>query len=236
MSFQTQVNIAQAPAVEGDFADNNPRVSMLAGEGALIVGEATGINVGTFAWAVAAGTVSKQIANVALGDFGFVARRQTALITTFLAESGMNIPQGMGITLMTRGSFWGRFAGGATYKQKVYFSYADGTLSAAATATPATSTLTANTATNTTLTVTAVAGGNVIALGQPVSGAGIPANTYIAAFGTGTGGAGTYTLSAATTATATGVTVTNTTTIETSFTVAQTVLAGELAKFTSGAM
>jgi hypothetical protein len=236
MSFQTQVNIAQAPAAEGDFADNNPRTSMIAGPGGLVVGDANGVNVGRFAWANAAGLVTTQTATPNASDYGFIARRQQALIVTFLAESGMNVPVGMPITLMTRGSYWGRFAAGATFMQKVYFSFADGSLSAAATGAASTSTMTANTATNTTLTVTALAGGNVIALGQPVSGSGIPAGAYISAFGTGTGGAGTYTLSAATTATATGVTVTNTLNKETAFIVGQTVAAGEIAKFSSGAL
>ena len=43
------------------------------------------------------------------------------------------------------------------------------------------------------LTVTAVASGQVC-LGAQLSGAGVPANTYITSYGTGTGGTGTYTL------------------------------------------
>lgn len=243
MPFQTQVQTYIAPAVEGDFADNNPRTSALAGPGGLVVGDPNGIIVGRFAWFNAAGQVTTQSANPAATDFGFVARRQTAQIVTYLAESGMNIPTGFGITLMTRGSYWGRFAAGATFKQKVYFAYADGSLSAAATASPATNTLTVNTASTTLITVTAVNAGNVLALGQPVSGAGIPAGSYItgnaASSGgtlTGAGGVGTYTISAAATATATGVAVTNTTNIETMFFVGQTCAAGELAKFSTGAV
>jgi hypothetical protein len=45
----------------------------------------------------------------------------------------------------------------------------------------------------TTLTVTAVASG-IVAVGQPVTGAGVSANTIITALGTGTGGTGTYTI------------------------------------------
>lgn len=47
----------------------------------------------------------------------------------------------------------------------------------------------------TVLTVTAVASGR-LAVGQMISGAGIPPGTYITALGTGTGGVGTYTVSA----------------------------------------
>lgn len=232
MTFQTQVNARQAPAVEGDFAGSGLYANMLSPvEGGLVCG-AAGVTVGKFAWATALGIVSNTIANPGAAQYGFVHREQQALITAFLGESSMLIQPGCPVTLMKEGSFWGRFAAGATWKQKVYFSFLDGSLSAAATASAATSTFTANTATDTSLVVTALAGSNVIALGQPVSGAGIPAGAYIIA-GPAAGGVGTYTLSAATTATATGVTVTNTLTKETDFEVGQTVSAGELAKFST---
>lgn len=236
MSFQKQVGVYLAPAVEGDFADNNPRTSMLAGPGGLVVGDANGVTVGRFVWADQNGLVTTQSANPAAADFGFVSRRQQALIVAFLAESGNNVPVGQAITLMTRGSYWGRFAAGATYKQKVYFSYFDGSLVAAATGAPATNTFTASTTSGSTaVVVTAVNAGNLLAAGQPISGAGIPAGAFIVS-GPAAGGVGNYVISAAATATATGVTVTNTTTIETMFIVGQTCAAGELAKISSGAL
>jgi hypothetical protein len=227
--FQRTVNTQQAPAVEGDFASSNPRASVLAGEGALVTGS-LGVTVGNFAWALA-GVV--QNAFQVGGQIGFVHREMQALITAWLGQSTLVIPAGMPVTLHEAGDFWDKFAAGAAIGQKVYAYYADGTAYAAATGTPPTNALiTANTATNTTLTVTANTGAP-IAIGQPVSGAGIPAGAYISAFGTGTGGAGTYTLSAATTATASGVTVTATTAIETAFTVRSTAAAGEIAKIST---
>ena len=227
--FQRQVNTQQAPAVEGDFASSNPRASVLAGEGALVTGS-SGVTVGNFAWAL------NGIANnvFAVGaQIGFVHRELQALITVWLGQSTLLVPAGLPITLHQAGDFWDKFAAGATVGQKVYAYYDDGTAYAAATATPPTNALiTANTATNTTLTVTANTG-RPIALGQPVSGAGISAGTYISAFGTGTGGAGTYTLNQATTATATGITVTATTAVETAFTVRSTAAAGEIAKIST---
>lgn len=229
MSFQTQVNLQPAPAIEGDFASDNPRANLLAGPGGLVAG-ANGVTVGQFAWDNA-GVVNNSF--VVGGRIGFVHRDQQALITAFLAETSNVIPAGMPITLFNAGEFWDKFAAGATIGQKVYAYYDDGTAYAAATATPPTNALiTANTATNTTLTVTANTG-RPIAVGQPVSGTGIPAGAYISAFGTGTGGAGTYTLSAATTATNTGITVTATTAKETNFTVDSTAAAGELAKIST---
>lgn len=231
MTFQTTINIQQAPAVEGDWCDANPRHSVIAGEGALVSG-AAGLTVARFAWADSSGLVS----NTGVGaPTGFVHREQQALITAYLAGYSMIIPAGRAVTLMRNAGVWARFAGGATAGQKVYASYADGTMTAAATATPPTNALiTANTATNTTLTVTANTGAPIV-VGQPVSGSGIPAGAYISALGTGTGGAGTYTLSAATTATATGVTVTATTAAETFFYVRSTAAAGELAKISTQA-
>lgn len=229
MSFQSQVNIQPAPAVEGDFASANPRASMLAGVGALVAG-ALGVVVGNFAWAAAGVATS---AWAAASKVGFVHREMNALITAFLGESGLGIPAGLPLTLFTAGDFWDRFAGGATIGQKVYAYYADGTAYSAATATPPTNALiTANIATNATLTVTANTGLPIV-VGQPVSGAGIAAGAYISALGTGTGGAGTYTMSAAATATTNGITVTATTAVETNFYVDSTAAAGELAKIST---
>lgn len=53
---------------------------------------------------------------------------------------------------------------------------------------------------STTLTITSVTSG-ALAIGQTVTGTGIPASTTIIGYGTGAGGAGTYTMSAAATAT-----------------------------------
>lgn len=232
MSFQTQVNVYQNPAVAGDWADKNERAMLTVGEGALLSG-ANGVVVGRFAWTDNSGVVSNGVVNINASTYGFVHRQQQALITTFLAESGNLIPAGMKMALVRRGGVWAQFAAGATYKQKVYINIADGTCVAAATGTPATNSFTANTTSGSaTVAVTAVNGGNVLSAGQPISGAGIPAGAYIVSGPVG-GGAGNYVISAAANATATGVTVTNTTTFETDFTVAQTVLAGEIAKITT---
>jgi hypothetical protein len=56
-------------------------------------------------------------------------------------------------------------------------------------------TLSASATMETGVTVTAYAPSFTLAVGQVVTGTGIPPNTYISAFGTGTGGVGTYVLS-----------------------------------------
>lgn len=129
MPFQTTINQQPAPAVEGDFASANPYASVLAGEGELIVG-ASGVTVGRFAWATAAGAVGNvQVAN---GRFGFVHREQQAFITTWLGASSMLVPAGVNITLMSAGDFWGRTTTVATIGQKVFASITDGTIATGA--------------------------------------------------------------------------------------------------------
>lgn len=236
-TFQTQINANPAPAVEGDFASANPMASMLALAGAFVAG-AAGVTVGRFAFAKNSnGVVSNQHPGVA-SRLGFVQRdQQGVLITGFLAGATMVQQPGYETTLFSRGEFWGRFsagsagsAGGAAIGQKVYASYYDGSLSAAAAATPPTETFTASLA-GTTMTVT-VAGAAPLSPGMPVSGTGIGAGVTIAAYGTGTGGLGTYTLSAAVTTEA-AETITATLAVETPWTVDSACNAGELAQIST---
>lgn len=125
MPFQKVVNPYQAPAVAGDFASANPNASMLAGEGALVAGDA-GVTVGVFAWADADGKVSNS--KTTGGRIGFVHREQQASITGFLDEQGNTILKGQAMTLMTGGDFWARFPAGAVIGQNVFAKDTDGTL------------------------------------------------------------------------------------------------------------
>lgn len=247
MSFQSSVKTRFAPAQAGDFASANPRYSVLAGPASLVAG-ALGVLIGGFAWAASTGVLDIEsgetdfyntVSNTGAGlPTGFVHREQQGLITTWLAEYGNLIQPGSYVTLMNGGDYWVKNTGaGATaVNQKVYAVYGTGAVVTAATATPPTNALiVASTATNNVLTVTANTGAP-IAVGQPVSGAGIPAGAYISALGTGTGGVGTYTLSAATTATASGVALTATTAIETKWYVMSAAAAGELFKMSSQAL
>ena len=125
MTFQAQVNLQPAPAVEGDFASANPRATVLAGAGALVAG-AAGLTTGRFAWADVNGLTS----NVGSGvPTGFVGRKMQALITVFLAESGNLIPTGLAISLFSQGDFWVRVTVAvATKGQKAFASNTDGTV------------------------------------------------------------------------------------------------------------
>lgn len=121
MTFQTQVQLQQAPAVAGDFASNNPRAVLLAGEGALVAG-ASGAVVGRFAWAV-----NGVVSNAGSGKpQGFIHRENQALITAWLAERSNAIPQGLPLTIHVAGDFWAQTLTNATVGQKVYASLTTG--------------------------------------------------------------------------------------------------------------
>lgn len=128
MGFQKQVYIEPAAAVAGDFASSNPRSTVLAGPGALVA-DTAGVTVGRFAWADADGKVTNAGAGV---PTGFVHREQQAVITIWLGEATMAIPEGLGVTLHNLGDFWAATKTVATIGQKVFASNTDGTISTGA--------------------------------------------------------------------------------------------------------
>jgi hypothetical protein len=122
--FPKVINQQQAPAVEGDFCSANPRASVVAGEGALVVG-AAGVTVGRFAWADTNGLVT----NVGSGaPTGFLHRENQALNTVYLGASTMAVPAGFPITLHRSGDFWMKTQTVATVGQKVFASNTDGSI------------------------------------------------------------------------------------------------------------
>ena len=127
--FPAQVNVQQAPAVAGMFASSNPRSSVLAGQGALTAG-ATGVTVGNFAWVTNGVAESTGTGLVT----GFCARELQAVITTWLAEASLSIPQGVPVTLYNAGDFWVKNtgAGAVTVGMTAYANTADGSVQFAA--------------------------------------------------------------------------------------------------------
>jgi len=213
--FQTQVYANQAPAVAGDFASANPWFSFDAGPNQLVAGP-DGLTVGRFAWVDPSGTYA---VNRGTGQpAGFVHRNQQGLITTYMQEAGMLVPEGFPVTLMAGGDFWAVCANAAQIGQKVYANYATGAIRAAATGSPvqsasvtgsiaaAPSTSVTGSIADNVLTVTAV-GSGVLVPGATLSGSGVSSGTKIVAQITGTtGGAGTYQVSIAQTAASTTIT------------------------------
>lgn len=242
--FQASVNNQPAPGVEGAPASANPRISFVTGAGGLVSG-ANGVIVGRFGWATDQAGAGQRVDNsaalvangVARTPSGFVSNDQQALTYTWLAESGMLIPAGLNMGLDTRGDFWAKATvAGAARPQVAFANLQDGTMQAAATgATISASAITASFATNV-MTVTVTSG--VILPGAAISGTGVPANTYVAPYGsggtTGTGGTGTYQLTTApgTVGSAAGIVASNY--VETRFKVLSTALVNEICKIGFG--
>lgn len=234
MPFPSQVGYIEAPAVVGDFCSANPRFSALSQDGGFVAGAS--LFVGRFCWSDGAtNSVLNSAANgQAIAPSGFVHRHWRALITTFLAETSMQIYPGTGAAAMSGGDFWMLNSGTltTTVGMKVYAKYADGTTAFAPTGAPpaaavvtgaiaaqATTSVTASIApvvSNTTgalttgvMTVTAVSSGAIV-VGGALSGTGVQAGTTVLNQLTGTaGGIGTYTVSVPQTVASTTVTQTS---------------------------
>lgn len=211
MGFQTRVNLNNPIAVAGDFASQNPRASVLAGEGGLVAGP-LGVTVGRFAWVAADGRTVTNSGEGAVKPNGFVHRQEgAALITEFLGEASNLIPEGFPVTLHDEGDFFATVNGAAsTNGAQVFARFSDGAafIGAAPAGTTATGSVGATftaTGTATSLAATVVTG--LISIGDTIAGAGVPAGTVIMAQTAGTtGGAGTYTTSNPTTVAAATVT------------------------------
>ncbi len=197
MSFQKQVNLVQAPGVLGDFASMNPFSSVLSGPGALIA-PAGGVRVGGFAWVNPANNAVSQ-SYVAGYQIGFNLRNENALITNFLGESSLLIPQGFMVNLLNGGDFWAYFGNGAVSGSTVYADQSTGAATTAA-GTSVTGSIgftgTASFAANV-LTVVTQTAGSLIEVGDVVTSAGVTAGTTVTAQLTGLPGAvgSTYSLS-----------------------------------------
>lgn len=216
--FQNQINVQPAPGVEGDFASSNlNKYSALDGPGGFVAGPA-GVFAGRFGWANDTYTDGlggpAQVLNQALGvsgvPTGFIRRDGQGLNTTFLSRGTLFIPGGFGLTLFSEGDFWVRNNGSseALRGQKCYASYADGTASFAATASPAGATSTSFSIAAETFSVTASVVGDVMSVSAVGSGTLYPGSVLSSAAGNATivsqltstaalgalGGTGTYKL------------------------------------------
>lgn len=189
--FQSSVGTQPAPAVAGDFCDTNPRSTLDAGPGGLVAGDA-GVIVGHFAWTSYQG-IDPDNAPTIVNSFGagaptgFVHREQQALITTYLADATMVVPQGFGVTLFTGGGFWVKNDGTsqALIGNKAYARNSDGAVIFAATGTPGTATVTGSIGAVATTSVTGSISGNVFTVTAVGSGTLYPGATL-----SGTGGGG----------------------------------------------
>lgn len=225
--FQNKVNLVQAPAVAGDFASANPRVSTLAGEGGFVAGLA-GVVVGKFAWlepdnnVTGQATVVQSYNTTGLTPDGFVARNQQALIENYLQTNSMVIPEGFMVTLHKQGDFWALVTGStaATKGAQAYANNATGdvvfgsaptgasvTGSLGSTNTAAIGSTSTGTAASNPLEIALTSVTGLVSIGDEVAGVGVIVGTTVVSQVSGTtGGAGTYLLSEANTASAATIT------------------------------
>ncbi|MBI1213633.1 MAG: hypothetical protein GC190_19415 [Alphaproteobacteria bacterium] len=208
--IQQNVGVQPAPAVAGDFCDGNPRYAYDAGPGGLVSG-ADGVTIGRFAWARNPGDANATPSTVySYGNgevSGFVHRNQQGLITTYLADAGLTIPEGFQMGLMIGGGFWVKNEGSnvALPGMKAYATFTNGAATFAATGTPtgggtATGTIAAGASSFTgsiagdVLTASAVT--DLIVPGELIAGSGITTGTRIVEQVSGTAnGAGEYIVS-----------------------------------------
>lgn len=219
--IQTQVNVLQSPAVEGDFASKNPRKVVLAGPGGLVAGP-NGVTIGRFAWATAPLDDDGAAATVSNSGFGpvtgFVHRSQQGLNTTYLADAAMTVPVGFPITLFSSGDFWVKNAGAAEAQagMKAFANLLTGAVTfGAAGSIPGGASATGSAIAQTTLTLVGSVSDNVLTVtsvsaGTVYPGAVLSSNAIgtIVKQLTGTaGGAGTYLLDTGEQTVAAGTTI-----------------------------
>lgn len=198
MSFQKVVNVNQAPGVLGDFASTNPFSSITTAQGGLVA-PAGGLVVGNFFWVGPAGQTSQSF--VSGWQIAFLGRNEQALITQFLGEFSLVVPQGFMVVGMDGGDFWAEFANGATAGAQVYADVTTGEPQMQTTNSVTGSvgfTGTASFATNVMTVVTQTAA-SLIEVGDVVTSAGVTAGTTVTAILSGAPGAvgSTYSLSTA---------------------------------------
>ena len=110
-NFQRQVYYQQAPGVEGDFCDHNPRTSVDAGPGGLVAHH-EGVTIARFAWLehslLDPNNAPTIVRSRSTGGppAGFIHREQQGLITHYLGQYGMIIPGGFMVTLHDEGGFF----------------------------------------------------------------------------------------------------------------------------------
>lgn len=181
--FQTSVSDQPAPAVEGDFCDVNPRYTVDFGQGGAVAGE-FGLVIGRACWAVApadSNGVSASLNSFGTGPItGIVAREQQGLITRYLDDASMVIPEGFQVTAFSSVGLWVRNNGAAQAKpgQKAYATFADGKFTFTATGSPMTgASATGSTVTPETFSATGSIAGNVMTLSAVASGSIYPGST-----------------------------------------------------------
>ena len=124
--------------------------------------------------------------------FGFLGRNEQALITEFLGEYSLVVPEGFMVTLFNGGDFWAYFADGATALATVYADEDTGAPQMQATNSFTGSIGFTGTGSLATvggqgqLTLVTVTGASIVTIGDVVSGTGVVSGTTITGLVSGT--------------------------------------------------
>lgn len=211
MTRQVATSTFPAPAVAGDFASHNPRVSINAGPGAILAGP-LGVVVGRFCWlnygqidfdnapALATSYGTGPVAGI-VGRINF-----QGINTIYLSDGSMLMQAGGQPHIFSEGDFWIKNEGTtqALPGQVAYAAYANGAASFAAAGSAPTNAITASIAAATAsftgsiqgnvLTVSNVSSGSIV-VGEILSGTGVATGTQVTTQVSGTpGGVGVYTV------------------------------------------
>lgn len=230
MPFQASINIQPALAVAGDFAGANPTASALSGSGAFVAGVA-GLAMGLFCWHDVAN--DNALNNYGPGaPCGFVRRSLEGQILDFTAESGGIIRAGQEANAFIGGAFWAKNDGAtaAVRGHAAFAQFGTGKVRFGPAGTPLAGAAFTGVISASVLTVSSLTG--TVRHGQPLTGTGVTAGTYIGTQITGTpGGTGTYNVVGTTTASSTAMTTLDA--YETKWRAASNAAAGELVKMSS---
>ena len=141
--FQKQVGMYMAPAVDGAWASYNPYYSLLEPSNGDLASSnsvswkvgAGGVVVGRFAFCndeTGEATAACPFGVITNSDtagtirVGFVQRAQQVVITEFLGAANLGLYEGQGVTLISEGDVWARFANAPVAGHFVYASVVDG--------------------------------------------------------------------------------------------------------------
>lgn len=202
MSFQTNVATLLAFGVVGELLYDGPTRA----KPGVLKGTAANIVVGRYFTLDAS---DGQYAPGGTGRDGGILINPKALQSIGTSAGGplaptLTVPAGTVGDLADMGQIVVALGNACSIGDKVQYSQTDGTLKAQ----PSQASVTASIAvTSGIMTVTAVASGSApLAVGQTITGTGVPGGTVITALGTGTGGTGTYQTNIATAVASTAIT------------------------------
>lgn len=196
--IQTFVNRELPPGSPGDWAGANIRASVPVGPWSLVA-PPSGTVIGAIGWA---NPVTGFCSNYFQPNSfpGFIHREQQAqglqtsggsILANVVAPT---ILSGNPVTALSQGDFWGLFQGGCSVGNSVYANPTTGALIAGASGAGVSGAITSASLSSAGVLTVATITGTPLALGQIITGVGVPPGSYIASLGTGAGGAGTYNL------------------------------------------